>query len=149
MSSDSELVCLTQAGQLAAYEELVRRWSARVLAVCHIKVRSSHTAEELAQETLVRGLRSISTLHDPAKFGAWLCGIASRACLDWLKSSQSHQVSLDGLTNGHADSWIAQSTKSPDEIAASADDKCRLLQEVALLPDAYREVLMLYYYDDV
>jgi RNA polymerase sigma-70 factor (ECF subfamily) len=149
MSSDSELVCLTQAGQTAAYEELVRRWSARVLAVCHFKVRSSHVAEELAQETLVRGLRSIGTLQDSAKFGAWLCGIASRACLDWLKSSQSHQVSLDALSNGQADAWVAQSTKSPDEIAASSDDKCRLLQEVALLPDAYREVLMLYYYDDV
>ena len=149
MSSDSELVRLTQGGQPAAYEELVRRWSARVLAVCHIKVRSSHIAEELAQETLVRGLRSIGSLQDPAKFGAWLCGIASRACLDWLKCSQSHQVSLDAVANGHSDWWVAESTKPPDELAASADERSRLLQEVALLPDAYREVLMLYYYDDV
>ena len=33
--------------------------------------------------------------------------------------------------------------------AARADDKCRLLAEVATLPEAYREVLLLYYYDDV
>jgi hypothetical protein len=39
MSSDSELVRLSQGGQLGAYEELVRRWSARVLAVCHARVR--------------------------------------------------------------------------------------------------------------
>ena len=48
MSSDSDLVRLAQGGQLAAYEELVRRWSARMLAVCHAKVRSAHTADELA-----------------------------------------------------------------------------------------------------
>jgi RNA polymerase sigma-70 factor, ECF subfamily len=149
MSSDSDLVRQIQAGQLAAYEELVRRWSARVLAVCHAKVRSAHTAEELAQETLLRGLRAIATLEDPAKFGPWLCGIASRACLDWLKCSQSRQVSLDAMTNGQADAWVAQSTATPDEIAAKSDDERRLLDEVASLPEACREVILLYYYDDV
>src|SRR4051812_41356701 len=134
MSSDSELVGLAQGGQLTAYEELVRRWSARVLAVCHAKVRSCHTAEELAQESLLRGLRAIGTLEDPAKFGPWLCGIASRACLDWLKSSQAKQVSLDAISDGHADAWVAQTGKSPYEEAAGADDDRRLLAEVATLP---------------
>ena len=41
MSTDSELVRLAQGGQAAAREELLRRWSARVLAVCHAKVRSA------------------------------------------------------------------------------------------------------------
>ena len=149
MSSDSDLVCLAQGGQLAAYEELVRRWSARVLALCHAKVRSTHTAEELAQESLLRGLRAIATLEDPTKFGPWLCGIASRVCLDWLKSGQARQVSLDTVSDGHADAWVAQISESPDEAAARADDERRLLAEVATLPDPYREVILLYYYDDV
>ena len=149
MSSDSDLVRLTQGGQLAAYEELVRRWSARVLAVCHAKVRSCHTAEELAQETLLRGLRALGTLDDPAKFGPWLCGIASRACLDWLKCGQAGQVSLDAMSDGQADAWLAEETTSPHCLAAQADDKRRLLAEVATLPEQYREVLHLYYYDDV
>jgi RNA polymerase sigma-70 factor (ECF subfamily) len=149
MSSDSELVRLSQGGQLAAYEELVRRWSARVLALCHAKVRSAHTAEELAQEALLRGLRAITTLEDPAKFGPWLCGIASRACLDWLKSSQSRQVSLDAMCDGRPDSWLAQRGESPDEAAIRADDDERLLAEVGSLPEAYREVILMYYYDDV
>src|SRR5436189_6049652 len=102
MSSDSELVRLSQGGQLTAYEELLGRWSARVLAVCHAKVRSAHTAEELAQESLLRGLRALATLEDPAKFGPWLCGIASRVCLDWLKSSQAKQISLDAMCDRQA-----------------------------------------------
>jgi RNA polymerase sigma factor (sigma-70 family) len=149
MSSDSELVRLAQGGQLAAYEELVRRWSARVLAVCHARVRSCHTAEELAQESLLRGLRSLATLEDPAKFGPWLCGIASHVCLDWLKCSQSRQVSLDAMSDGQADAWLAQSGESPDTLAADADDQGRLLAEVASLPEPYREVILMYYYDDV
>jgi RNA polymerase sigma-70 factor (ECF subfamily) len=149
MSSDSDLVRLAQGGQLAAYEELVRRWSARVLAVCHARVRSCHTAEELAQETLLRGLRAISTLEEPAKFGPWLCGIASRVCLDWLKSGQARQVSLDAMSDGQPGAWVAQEDESPDELVARADDERRLLAEVATLPEPFREVIMLYYYDDV
>jgi RNA polymerase sigma-70 factor, ECF subfamily len=149
MSSDSDLVGLAQGGQLAACEELVRRWSARVLALCHAKVRSTHTAEELAQEALLRGLRALATLEEPAKFGPWLCGIASRVCLDWLKSGQARQVSLEALSNGQADAWIAHAGEPPDEAAARTDDQRRLLAEVATLPEPYREVIMLYYYDDV
>jgi RNA polymerase sigma-70 factor (ECF subfamily) len=149
MSSDSDLVRLAQGGQLAAYEELVRRWSARVLALCHAKVRSGHTAEELAQEALLRGLRALATLEEPAKFGPWLCGIASRVCLDWLKSGQARQVSLDAMCDGQADGWVAQMGQSPHEAAARADEQRRLLAEVAALPEPYREVILLYYYDDV
>jgi RNA polymerase sigma-70 factor (ECF subfamily) len=149
MSSDSDLVRLAQGGQLTAYEQLVRRWSARVLAVCHAKVRSAHTAEELAQESLLRGLRALGTLEDPAKFGPWLCGIASRVCLDWLKCAQSRQVSLDAISDGHADAWIAHGGDSPYDAVARSDDARRLMAEVATLPAAYREVIYLYYYDDV
>ncbi len=149
MSSDSELVRLAQGGQPTAYEELVRRWSARILAICHSKVRSAHTAEELAQEALLRGLRSLATLEDPAKFGPWLCGIAARVSLDWLKSGQARQTSLDALSDGQRNDWLAGSGDTPEAAAARADDHDRLLAEVASLPEAYREIIMLYYYDDV
>ncbi len=149
MASDCELVRLAQGGQTAAYEELLRRWSARVLAICHAKVRSVHTAEELAQEAMLRGLRSLGTLQEPAKFGPWLCGIASRACLDWLKCGQARQVSLDALSDGHADAWAVQAGETPDEQITRNDEERRLLAEVATLPEAYREVILMYYYDDV
>ena len=94
-------------------------------------------------------MRALATLEDPAKFGPWLCGIASRVCLDWLKSSQARQVSLDAMSDGQADAWIARESESPDEAAARADDEQWLLAEVARLPETYREVILLYYYDDV
>jgi RNA polymerase sigma-70 factor (ECF subfamily) len=149
MSSDSELVRLAKGGQLTAYEELVRRWSARVLAICHARVRSCHTAEELAQEALLRGLRSLSTLDDPAKFGPWLCGIATRACLDWLKCGQARQVSLDAMSDRQSDTWLAAAGGSPLELATQADDQRRLISEVDSLPEPYREAILVYYCDDV
>jgi len=85
--SDGQLVNEVLSGRVESYDPLVRRWAARVLAVCHARVGRADAAEDLAQEALLRGLRALPTLSDPEKFGPWLCGIAVRCCLDWLKAS--------------------------------------------------------------
>src|SRR5687768_10972698 len=95
--SDGQLVRQTLAGQHQAYEQLVRQWSSRVLAVCHARVHRPDVAEEMAQEALVRAYRALPSLAEPEKFGPWLCGIASRACLDWLKDKDRTMVTFNAL----------------------------------------------------
>lgn len=143
--TDGHLVRQTLAGRSSAYEELVRRWSPRVLAFCHAKVRSAHTAEDLAQETLLRGYRSLATLQDPEKFGCWLHGIALRTCLDWMKRKEHQQV---GLTAENEDRLTAPQ-ELPLEGLARGEQLQSLVAEVDALPDECREVILLYYYDDV
>src|SRR3954451_14359535 len=86
--TDAELVQATLAGSRDAYAEIARRWAARITAICHSRVRRADVADDLAQETLLRGFRSLRTLSDPCKVGVWLMGIAVRASLDWLKAKE-------------------------------------------------------------
>src|SRR5580704_13441309 len=95
--SDAQLVHEVLSGRVESYDPLVRRWAARVLAVCHARVGRADAAEDLAQEALLRGLRALPTLSDPDKFGPWLCGIAVRCCLDWLKASTRTEVTMSAL----------------------------------------------------
>jgi len=74
--TDGELVRHTLAGRTSAYDPLVRKWAARVTAVCHARVGRPDVAEELAQEALFRGYKALGSLAEPEKFGPWLCGIA-------------------------------------------------------------------------
>jgi RNA polymerase sigma-70 factor (ECF subfamily) len=144
--SDGDLVRQTLSGENRAYEELVRRWAARVLAVCHSRVGRRDVAEDLAQETLLRGFRSLATLIDPEKFAGWLTGIAIRTCLDWLKAKERTQVSFSTLSaNGQLDGILAQKTCATDVTGDSEE----LLAQVEALPQAYRETLMIYYYEDM
>lgn len=149
--TDGELVRQARAGQAAAYGELARRWAPRVLAVCRARV-GRPAAEDLAQEALLRGLRGLPTLADPDKFGPWLVGIAVRTCLDWLKSAQRTEVSLDALAEGHGFTTPAALRATPDNDRRDAASRLergeQLIREVEALPQAYREVLMLYYYQD-
>src|SRR5580704_16158114 len=110
MVSDADLVRQARAGRTTAYEELVRRWAGRITALCHARVKRAHLADELAQETLLRGFRALHSLSDPDRFGAWLCGIALRACLDWLKAKQNSQVPFSVLGSEYnPDEFLPQS----------------------------------------
>jgi RNA polymerase sigma-70 factor (ECF subfamily) len=148
--TDGDLVRQALAGKVAAYGELVHRWAARITAFCHAKVRSPDAAEDLAQETLLRGYRALGTLADPDCFGTWLHGIALRACLDWLKSKARTQVTFSTLGPAGSADHLPDSATDWQESRVEREDELRLLmREVDDLPEEYREVLMLYYYDDV
>jgi RNA polymerase sigma-70 factor (ECF subfamily) len=145
--TDAELVRATLAGSRDAYAEIARRWAPRVTAVCHARVRRTDVADDLAQETLLRGFRSLHTLSDSTKLGTWLMGIGHRASLDWLKARERTTVLFSGL--GPERPIESLLSRDEGDIAGDADEKRRLMCEVEALPEPLRQVVMMYYYDDV
>ncbi|HEX5269817.1 MAG TPA: RNA polymerase sigma factor, partial [Gemmataceae bacterium] len=147
--SDAELVRQALAGRAEAYAELVRRWTPRVLALCHARVRRADVAEDLAQEALLRGYRSLASLSQPERFGAWLHGIALRACLDWLKARERTTVPFSALGNGRDPDGFLHPRAGSEPALDRDDERRRLLAEVEALPEEYRTVILLYYYEKV
>jgi len=145
--TDGELVRATLAGSRDAYAELARRWAPRVTAVCHSKVRRADVADDLAQETLLRGYRALQSLSDPSKVGTWLMGIGTRASLDWLKARERKTLPFSGL--GPDQSADDLMSRDDGDSAADADERRHLMAEVEALPEDLRQAVMLYYYDDV
>ena len=145
--SDAELVRATLAGSRDAFADIARRWAPRVTAICHSRVRRADVADDLAQETLLRGYRALQTLSDPGKVGTWLMGIALRASLDWLKARERSTLSFSGLgPDRSVDSMVSRDDGDP---AADADERRHLIGEVEALPELLRQAVMLYYYDDL
>jgi RNA polymerase sigma-70 factor (ECF subfamily) len=147
--TDGNLVRRALAGDRPARDELVVRWSARLLAFCHARVADRHLAEDLAQEALLRAMRGLATLQEPEKFGTWLFGIALRVCLDWRKSKQSSQVPFTTLSAESPDTLAGAAREAAELDVDRADELGRLLQEVEGLSDKHREIVMLYYYQDL
>jgi RNA polymerase sigma-70 factor (ECF subfamily) len=146
--TDGELVRLARAGRTPALAELTRRWTGRVLALCHARVRQSDAAEDLAQETLLRGLRGLRTLSEPEKFGPWLCGIAHRVCLTWLRRRPRAAVPFSALGAEGAALDGAVDGGAPARLLEQAENLDRLWQAINNLPADFRETLLLYYYQD-
>jgi RNA polymerase sigma-70 factor, ECF subfamily len=144
--TDAELVRLARGGLRIAGEQLARRWSARVLAVCCARIGCRTAAEDLAQETLLRGLRGLAALDDPSKFGSWLRGIAIHVCGDWLRSRSAADIPFSRLTEEPFDPL--DQSETPSERSEEADSRHRLMTEIDALPEELREVILLHYFDD-
>ena len=149
MTSDSDLVRQAQRGERRAYEELVRRWSARAGGVSRQDPLGSHRGGSRSGGAVAQACGRWGRLTIRRSSVPGYAASRREVALDWIKSSQSRQVSLDAMANGGAEAWVVQGGDSPAEAAARADDERQLLDEVAVLPDPYREVILMYYYDDV
>jgi RNA polymerase sigma-70 factor (ECF subfamily) len=98
---------------------------------------------------MLRGYRALHTLSQPDRFGAWLQGIALRACLDWLKARERSVVLFSTLGPRHDPDGFLHPHDGTEEPALDLEDeRRRLLAEVEALPEEYRTVVMLYYYQD-
>ncbi len=87
-----ELVRLAQAGNHAAYAELMQRHETAVYAVAFEKMRDAGEAQELAHEAFVRAYTKLHQLREPAAFVGWVRRIAVRLALNRLTRRRLNQA---------------------------------------------------------
>jgi len=69
---DGALVARARAGDLLAFEELVRLYADRLHAVVRRLVDNEHEAEEVTQEAFLRAWRGIGMFKGDSQFFTWL-----------------------------------------------------------------------------
>jgi RNA polymerase sigma-70 factor (ECF subfamily) len=101
-TSEAVLVRAAQAGDRAAFTELVRRRQGWLRAL-HLQLcGGAAEADDLAQETFLRAWRRLSQLHDPLAFSGWLRSMAVRLFVDSrrrLRLELDEMASFDGTVS--------------------------------------------------
>ena len=100
---DALLIKRSQEGDLAAYDQLVRRYQKGVYATIYHMTSNHEDASDLAQETFIRAYRAIGSFRGQSVFFTWLYRIAVNKTLNFLKQrSRRSQMSLNDLDT---ESW--------------------------------------------
>jgi len=87
-----ELVRRAQAGDVSAYEDLVRMHQHRVLAVVGGILRGSQDIEDVTQQALAKAYFSIRRFDMRSAFGTWLYKIAVNECWDYLRKKKVRRL---------------------------------------------------------
>ena len=82
---DPQVIAAAAAGDVRAFEQLVRRYQTEVLRLTLHVVRDMGAAEDAAQETFVRAFRFLRRYRGDSKFSTWLFSIARNCALDELR----------------------------------------------------------------
>ena len=82
---ESQLIRAAQAGDRAAFDELVRAYDQSVLRLAINMLRSPEDARDVFQETFLRVYRNLGNFRFDCSFHTWIYRIATNLCLDQLR----------------------------------------------------------------
>jgi RNA polymerase sigma factor (sigma-70 family) len=109
-SSDAQLVSRCRAGEQAAWNELVERFSRYVYAIAVQAFRlPSHDAEDVFQEVFARVYEHLERLRSDEAIRPWIAQLTRRLCIDRLRSGSRETVAdPDTLEPVGVDETLAQ-----------------------------------------
>ena len=132
------LVRFRDRGDLAAFDELVRRTEGRVRAVGLAILRNPVDAEDVAQETFVRAWRHAAAYRGAGSVRSWLAGIAARCAHDALRAARRRRRIAEATGSARGPG------SEGDAVGGSRFQRLFELESVlASLPGVEREALVL------
>jgi RNA polymerase sigma-70 factor (ECF subfamily) len=141
--TDEDLVEAFQAGDLSAFDDLLRRWDRKIQGAVYRIMGSEDEARDLCQETFLKAYRALRTFKGEARFSSWLYQIALNVCRDRMRRRKGKKmVSLDDLDEEGTPLPAAVGPSALDVVEAS-DLARAVAAAVAALPDDEREVIVL------
>jgi RNA polymerase sigma-70 factor (ECF subfamily) len=129
-------VSQAREGDDSAFEEIVRRHSARVFHVISRFFRSRSQVEDMAQEVFLKAYTELSSYEGRGSFEGWLSRIATNTCLNELRSRKRHPESLVSDLTEDENSWLenlpaAVSVESPERNVIIADLTEKVLSKLS------------------
>ena len=146
---EAALLARLRAGEDAAYEELVRASSPRLLATLRRMLRSDDDARDALQETYLAAFRALPRFEGQSKLSTWLHRIAVNSALMKLRSKRRRpEESIDELLprfeqDGHFTADTASTGKLLDEEVDDARRRAAVRRGIDRLPEAHRTVIVL------
>ncbi|MGV3724620.1 MAG: RNA polymerase sigma factor [Actinomycetota bacterium] len=144
--SDHALIQAFRAGDEAAFDRLFAKHQEYVFNICLGIVANPDDARDCTQETFLRVYRKVAEFRAEAAFSTWLYRVTVNVCVGHLrKRSRVGVASLEDenvreIADDGAELWTGP-VREVDE---------RLVREVvAELPEDYRVLLVLRYFQDL
>lgn len=139
---EATIITEARGGSVAAFEELARRWHARLVAHGIRLTRERDMAEEAAQAAWLDIAKGLRGLRDVQAFPAWAYRIVTRRCANLIRKRQSDRDLLAELT---AEPMGDLSV----EPFAYLGDSSALQRAIAHLPPGQRAALALHYFEEL
>ena len=126
--TDLSVVKRVQAGDVAAFDQLILKYRERVFGVIYNLTANREDASDLTQDSFIKAFQSINRFQGHCSFFTWLYKIAVNTTLSHLRKNRLR--SFFSLEKLHEDGTNAQVLEQlTDKRGADRDSTLRELQE--------------------
>lgn len=145
------LVKKSQSGDEQAMEELLRAAYTPVSYQCRRFLKTGQDAEDMTQEILLLIYTKLDTLREPAAFWGWLGRLTATRCTNALTRTHTDlPLYEDEDGNSILDVMENEDRQTVPEEAFDNAETARMIGGIVdALPDAQRDCILLYYYDEM
>jgi RNA polymerase sigma-70 factor (ECF subfamily) len=92
---DRELVQTIRTGDTAAFEQLVRRKTTKVYALCYRILNNGEDAKDVAQLVFIKLWENIGKYDPKFAFDTWLYRMVTNVAIDFIRSRQSRDNAVN------------------------------------------------------
>lgn len=132
-------------GDQAAFDRIVHLHQGRVAALARRLLGWPDDVDDVVQEVFVAALGGLKRFRGEAALATWLAAITVNAC----RKHRRRRLLWLRFLGGAATQSRATSTESPEPAAARNERSDRVRHAVRRLPAKYREVVVLYYLEQM
>lgn len=135
---DKNLIRGLKRGREEAYYELVNTYGSGLLRTCFLMIKDEKEAEDIVQETFIRVFKYIKGFKGDSSLYTWIYRISQNVLKDRMKS----KVIEVAYEDYHMD------PDNPEDLTINKIDRELLRKELDKLSFIYKQVLVLFYFED-
>ncbi len=147
-ADEMELVTRARKGDLAAYDDLVRRYQERIYATVYHMTANHEDANDLAQEAFIKAFHALKSFKGGSSFYTWVYRIAVNKTINFLKQRKNKALmslnDLDLNAEHDPDLVALVSDKTPRREINLAELQERLNAALQKLSEPHRLVVTLH-----
>ncbi|KAA0548640.1 sigma-70 family RNA polymerase sigma factor [Bacillus sp. BGMRC 2118] len=120
-------------------------YGSTILRIVYSYVKDEQIAEDLTQDIFVKAFKNLHTFKGEASMKTWLIRIATNHAKDYLRSWHYKTVIVKEFVGMGSNS----TDRTPEQQLLDKVEYSALTQAIFGLPTKYREIIILFYYQDL
>ncbi len=146
--TDEEIAAQIQRGDSELFGVLVERYERKISNYARKFIADSEDIKDLVQEVFIKAYVNLKSFDSNRKFSSWLYRIAHNEFINALKKKGREKITFFDLNFDILFPHLILS-KAPDNNLANGELRLMLDRSLSKLSPKYREVLALYYYEEL
>ena len=144
---DAALVKRFRTGEMAAFDEIVRRHQTRLYSLVYRMTRHAQDTEDVLQSVFLRAYRALPKFKEKSSLSTWLHRIAINTTINFLKRRKNASISLDEPDQGveRIPEYLEKASRySPVRDTSLTELQEKLNEALQTLSEKHRAVVILH-----
>ncbi|HOT45682.1 MAG TPA: sigma-70 family RNA polymerase sigma factor [Spirochaetota bacterium] len=144
-SEDIQIIDRVLSGDVDAFSGIIEKYKDKTFNYVYSQVKDYDEALDITQEIFIMTIEALRSFRRESKFSTWFYSIMVNYCKNYRKKNSRYNVVSINSSRGDEeyDLQIPDDRENPEKEVILNDSLRIVREEIGLLPDDYREILVL------